>query len=270
MKTEQINQIREQVKIKRPLVHSITNPISINQCANTVLAVWAKPIMAEHPDEVAEITETADSLLLNLGNITDARLKSIWISAEVANRKGIPFVLDAVGVACSKLRKDFAKKLIETHCPTVIKGNYSEIKALWDKEYSSQGVDAEEMTVEEMSSVAAQLARKYKTVVLASGKIDVVTDGKRLIVVKNGCTQLSDVTGTGCMLGVLCATYISTASGFDAAVTACGVLGICGELAQTNKGVGTFMVNLLDNLSVLNCADVEKYLKLEEIEIERL
>lgn len=270
MKPEQINRIREFVKREKPLIHSITNPISINQCANAVLAVGAKPIMAEHPQEVAEITATADALLLNLGNITDARLKSIGISAGVARKMGIPYVLDAVGTSCSALRRKFAKQLIEAYSPTVIKGNYSEIKALFDEEYTSPGVDAEKITPEEMCFIAVQLARKYKAVVLVSGKTDIVTNGKNLTLAKNGCSQLSEVTGTGCMLGVLCATYLSVASGFDAAVTACAVLGICGELSRSDKGVGTFMVNLLDNLTSLESTDVGKYLKLEDVEIEKL
>ena len=93
------------LRTEAPLIHAITNPISINQCANAVLALGARPIMAEHPREVEEITATAAALLLNLGNLTDVRMEAMWRSAGTARELGIPVVLDAVGVACSRLRR---------------------------------------------------------------------------------------------------------------------------------------------------------------------
>ena len=109
------------LKAHAPLIHAITNPISIHQCANAILAVGARPIMAEHPREVAEITETAGALLLNLGNITDVRMESMEISAQTACRCGIPFVLDAVGVGCSSLRREYAHGLLQRFSPAVFK-----------------------------------------------------------------------------------------------------------------------------------------------------
>ena len=118
-----IPDIRKTVKQNQPLIHCITNPISINQCANAILAIGARPMMAEHPKEVSEITRTARSLMLNLGNITDARMESILISAKTAREQNIPFLLDAVGIACSTLRREYVKELLSTAIPTVIKGN---------------------------------------------------------------------------------------------------------------------------------------------------
>ncbi|MBR6523524.1 MAG: hydroxyethylthiazole kinase [Clostridia bacterium] len=261
-----INQIIEKVKRHNPLVHCITNPISINQCANLILGVGASPIMAEHPAEVAEITLSADSLLLNFGNITEVRIKSMQIAAATAAEKGIPIVIDVVGVACSGLRRRLALKLIEKYRPAIIKGNYSEIVALQNPEYYSAGVDAEKLG--DISGIGAKLAEKNGAVVLASGKIDIITNGKRVTRIKNGCEKLSKVTGTGCMLGALCATYLSAAAGTEAAVAACAVLGVCGELAETEKGNGSFMISLLDNLSTLT--NVEKYLKMEEQILEEI
>ena len=215
-----------------PLIHCITNPISINQCANAILAVGGRPIMAEHPREVAEITATAGALMLNLGNITDVRMDAMRLSAQTAGERGIPILLDAVGVACSRLRRDYACGLLEGVTPAVIKGNYSEINALYHESYRASGVDADAALNElAMEKVAAALARACHTVVLASGKVDIVTDGTRLIRVRNGTPQLSCVTGTGWMLGALTAAYLSAASGLDAAVTACVLLGVCGQLA---------------------------------------
>ena len=108
------------------LIHCITNPISINDCANLILALGAKPIMACHPDEVESITSNSSALALNLGNFDDIRAKSMMISAKCAKENKIPFILDLVGVACSTLRLNYAKELVSLYCPTVIKGNISE------------------------------------------------------------------------------------------------------------------------------------------------
>ena len=239
---KKLHEILEAVREKQPLIHCITNPISINQCANGILAIGARPMMAEHPKEVQEITETAGALILNLGNITDARMQSMEISLQTAKEKHIPVLLDAVGIACSKLRRDYVAHLLNIGIPTVIKGNYSEIYALYQGDYRSSGVDADT----EIS------------------KTDVVTDGKRLVRIHNGTKQLSSVTGTGCMLGALCGAYLSVCTDMDAAVAGCAVLGICGELAETEKGSGSFMVNLMDALSTLTAQKLEQYISMEE------
>lgn len=266
-----ITKIRALVKKSKPLIHCITNPISINQCANTILSVGARPIMAEHPKEVSEIIKTADALMLNIGNITDVRMESITISAKTAVENNIPFVFDVVGVACSELRRKFALDIINKYSPSIIKGNYSETKALCSYDYKSAGVDSDsELSAENISKEALNLAQKHNCVVLASGKTDIVTDGQKLVYVKNGTPQLAQVTGTGCMLGALCAVYLSANKEIDSAITACAVLGICGELSETEKGNGSFMVNLMDNLSTLSDDEINRYIKTEDMKIEEL
>ena len=259
-----INEIRKKTVDKNPLIHCITNPISINQCANGVLAVGARPMMAEHPLEVAEITQTADAIALNLANITDIRMQSAKISAQTAQNNNIPFIIDAVGVSCSKLRRTFMNDFMKEFKPTAIKGNYSEIYALSDESYSSAGVDADKtLTLEKISKTAVKLAHKHSTMVLVSGKTDIVTDGKTVVYINNGTAQLAQITGTGCLLGVLCGCYLAVDKSINALITACAVLGISGELAQTEKGNGTFFVNLMDNLSVLKDEQIEQLLKIE-------
>lgn len=266
-----IHEIRYAVRSRYPLIHCITNPISITQCANTILAAGARPIMAEHPSEVREITETADALMLNLGNITDARMKSIRIALQTAKEKKIPVVLDAVGIACSKLRRDYLAELLSIHSPTVIKGNYSEICALHSRAYHAAGVDAQStLGMSTVIRAAQELAQKHHAAILASGKADIVTDGVTLRQICNGTSQLSTVTGTGCMLGALCGAYLSVASGMDAAAAACAVMGISGQMAQTEKGSGSFMVRLMDALSTLTDKELENLIDLEETTYETL
>lgn len=264
MNIKNLNKIRNSVRTTHPLIHSITNPISINQCANAALAVGAQPIMAEHPDEVKEITLSSKALLLNLGNITDIRMKAMLISSATAKKHNIPFTLDAVGVACSTLRRNYALKLIKRNPPTMIKGNFSEIIALNDPIYKSMGVDADSsLTLETTQHAATQLSKKYNSLILASGKTDIITSGNNIIHVKNGTARLSRITGTGCILGILCSCFLSAASPLEAASTACALLGICGELSEDDNGNGSFLIKLIDKLSTLSDNDFEKNIKLE-------
>ena len=269
MKEPLINDIRARIKELDPLIHCITNPISINGCANVILAAGARPMMAEHPDEAPLITRTAGALMLNLGNFTDVRGKSMLLSAEEAHKRRIPVILDACGAACLPSRRDYALRIMREFTPSVVKGNYSEIKALYDGNYSSSGVDADSaLGTEEAVRCAVGLSARYGTVILASGSTDIVTDGKKLTYIHNGTPQLGTVTGTGCMLGALCAAYLPSGSAYSAAISACAVFGICGELAETDKGSGTFGVRLLDALSTVSDSIILEKIRTEEIYIE--
>ncbi|NLZ46154.1 MAG: hydroxyethylthiazole kinase [Clostridiales bacterium] len=263
----------ENVKISSPLIHCITNPISINDCANGVLAVGARPIMAEHPDEVSQITKTAKALALNLGNITDARMVSMLISAETAVEIGIPFVIDTVGVACSSLRLKYARNIIKKSRPTVIKGNITEIKMFSGSNYSQNGVDSlksDSLDLSENSYLVLETAKKLGCIVLASGEIDIISDGTKVVHVYNGTKQLSNITGTGCLLNVLVASFLSVSPDIYGAITASVVMGICGEMSVTTKGSGTFKVNLMDALSKLTEEQFLKYFNAKEVNINGL
>ena len=259
-----INRIRSEVKGVSPLIHSITNPISINQCANAALAVGARPIMAQHPLEVAQITSESKALLLNLGNITDVRMESMKISAQTAKKQKIPIVLDLVGVACSALRRNFAIQIIKEFTPDVIKGNYSEIYSLACEKYSSSGVDTDRsIKFSDIKNACSHLSARYNNTVLASGTVDIISCPDKTALVSNGTPRLADITGTGCMLGELTACFLSASDSFGASVCATAVLGISGELAQNSKGNGSFMVSLMDNISCISDNDIDKYLRLE-------
>lgn len=264
-KPNEICLLRKRVRALRPLIHCITNPISIHQCANAILAIGARPMMAEHPREVVEITKTASAAVYNLGNITDVRMESILLSAKTAAREHIPFVLDAVGVSCSTLRRDYTAHLLQEAKPAVIKGNYSEILSL-STDYRAAGVDADQSLDEErLLYAAAQTALETGAVVLASGKTDLVTDGHRSALLRNGTPTLALVTGTGCMLGMLCGCFLSAGDPFLSAVAACAVLGIAGEEAERTSGekTGSFAVSLMDFLSTLPDETVRAHLQWE-------
>lgn len=257
---EEILQYQKTLKAKAPLIHCITNPISIHDCANVVLAAGGRPMMAEHPAEVEEITATAGALALNLGNITDARKASILISGRYAMSHEIPVMLDLVGIGCSAFRREIVNELLKNRdndmqAPLVLKGNMSEIRALADAHLRVSGVDAapedviREDNKEAFVAMAKQLAKQYHAVVLISGETDLVTDGEETILITAGHEMMSHITGTGCMLGVLTAAYMSVMPPLLAAGAACQVFGTCGERAALYaKGTGTYQIALLDEL----------------------
>ena len=270
------NKICKQLKEQSPLIHCITNPISIMQCANAVLLLGARPIMAEHPDEVREITASAKALLLNFGNVTRDRLEAMATSYDEAMKKELPVVIDAVGVSCSGLRRSIVKKMtgIETvdsnenpgkdklyiskrnpKVPMLIKGNYSEITALFDNSYRSSGVDADKkLTFEETINIAKELASEHNVIVLASGEKDIVTDGSRTAVIENGTKKLGSITGTGCMLGAVCASFFAADTSIDSIVSATAAFGISGENAEGDM----FLMRLFDAIAEINDDIIEE------------
>lgn len=265
----QLEPILTYIQQEAPLIHCITNPISINDCANILLAIGARPIMAEHPDEVAEITAIAKGLALNLGNITDARMASMKISAGAAKDKGIPFVLDLVGLSCSRLRQKYAKELLQIAVPDIIKGNISELRTLLGLPTTpGMGVEAgqKEMVTRENALEYAKIfqkqAREYHTILLATGPIDLVVSSEEAYIIANGSNALASITGTGCMNNVLAGACLAGVHGISsqatnntlAAILSCLLLGIAGENIQDiylNQGPGSFHYSLMDSISKL-------------------
>lgn len=259
--------IKQSVKTKKPLIHCITNPISINDCANVVLAVGAKPIMAEHPLEVSEITIVSKALGVNLGNITDIRMQSMLISGKTAYENKIPHVIDLVGVGCSKLRLEYAKEYISQCHPNVIKGNMSEIKALYGIESNSKGIDVgvsdvvTDKNIDETIQMLKKLSIKTNSVVVATGVVDIITNGNDTYLINNGCEMLSMITGTGCMVNALIASYISSKNIFEGTILAVALMGICGELSRDAKGTGSFRNQLIDNMFSISDDIIRKNLR---------
>ena len=266
------------IKDHAPLIHCITNPISINDCANILLALGARPIMAEHPQEVAEIVATAQALALNLGNITDARMESMLIAARKAGELGIPIVLDLVGIGCSTLRREYAQRLIKAQMPNIIKGNISELRALLGMPVTpGMGIEAgkkEIVTWKNMSAYAEQFnkkAREYHTTLLATGPMDLIVDESNVYALSSGTKALTSITGTGCMVNVLTGACLAAIHGLassgqdtekaatksipndiEAGRMACVLMSLAGERVHElyeTKGPGSFRMGLMDAIS---------------------
>ena len=280
-KLRKIAKISARLRERNPLIHCITSPIAVNDCANAVLAAGARPIMAEHPEEAAGITAIAQALGVSLANITDARASSMMLSGQKAREMGIPSVIDVVGVNCSPLRMKLAEQFLKECSPAVIKGNASEIRAIAGAPYGEAGIDTAASdqvshdhpgSIQKMAEIVRRFSRECGAVVLASGVVDLVSDGKVVYALENGSALLAKITGTGCILNCLVASYLSVGSPAEAVLYAVGLLGIAGECAEeaerigmkTEKpdrlrrnesrlpGLGSFHMYLMDAISTLD------------------
>lgn len=270
---EKLLWIKEEVYHQKPLIHCLTNAISINDCANVVLGLGGKPIMAEHPREVGEITSLANALAVNLGNLTDSRIEAMYISAKMAHECHIPWVIDLVGVGCSSLRRNLANDLITQYKPSVIKGNMSEIRAISCQPSHAIGIDVgglDQVTsanLDEHIQVLKNLSKQTQATIVSTGSIDLISHLEESYVITNGSPMLARLTGTGCMINVMIATFLSTGMKLEACLLAVLMMGIAGELAQNEKGNGSFRVRLLDEIYSMTAEHFKSYMKLSEYQM---
>ena len=257
----------ERLTEKSSVVHCITNTVTVNDCANAVLAIGARPVMAEHPRETAQITAAAGALLINTGSLTDSKIAAMKASAKSAKEHNVPFVLDCVGIASSDVRYETVKELLEIKTPDIIKGNVAEITALCKGIMSDSGVDSTASSADE--AAVYKFAKQNGTVIAVTGETDIITNGERTVRIKNGCQLLTKVTGTGCMLGCVMASVLTVADAFSASVYAAAIMGICGELADVSRGTGspggtgTFRISLMDNLSTITDKEISEKIRFE-------
>lgn len=269
MKKEELWSLKEKLESSHNLIHCITNPISINDCANALLAIGAKPIMAQHPEECVQITSQSKALALNLGNFDDIRALSMKRCAAYAQEHHIPVILDAVGVGCSDLRLTYALDIIQKYHPTIVKGNLSELKALAGKPSHALGIDVGDGDIEDIKLSSAwikELSKIWKCTVLCSGKVDIISDGESIYHVHNGHEMMSRCTGTGCMLNVLCAAYASLTDALPATVFATTLFSIAAEKCYEQvKTPGQFHIGLFDWLYNIQKEDFIRMEKVEKI-----
>ena len=234
------------VRAKSPLVHNITNYVTVNDCANIVLACGASPIMADDAAEVEDITSLCAGLNLNIGTLNSRTIPSMLLAGHTANRLGRPVVLDPVGAGASHLRTETALRLLREVKFTVIRGNISEIRTLAAGSGTTKGVDADtadkvtDETLDKTVAFAKAFAARTGAVVAVTGAIDIVADGERAFCIRNGHPMMSAVTGTGCQLSALTRCCVRAPSPpppppqpLEAAAAAVCAMGLAGEIAHS-------------------------------------
>ena len=235
-----LKQMFDQVREKNPLIHNITNYVTVNDCANMVLACGASPIMADDKEEVAEIQTICAGLNINIGTLNSRTIESMKIAGMRANELGHPAVLDPVGVGASTLRTSTANELLKTVKFTVIRGNISEIKTLAVGTGTTKGVDADiadrvtEENLDEAVAFVKKFAERTGAVIAVTGAIDLVADAKKAYCIYNGHPMMSSITGTGCQLSALTAAFVTANKDrpLEAAAAAVCAMGLAGEIAH--------------------------------------
>jgi hydroxyethylthiazole kinase len=262
-----LNKVRE----NKPLVHHITNYVTVNDCANITLAIGASPVMADAIEEAADISAIAQALVLNMGTLNARTVASMIAAGKSANKKGIPVVFDPVGAGASAFRNETAALIMKEVKLSVIRGNISEIRFVAGLGSQTKGVDASQSDLAAGSAgqTAKELARKLGCVVVVSGAVDAVSDGNKIILVENGHPMLGNLTGTGCMCSSLIGSFCGAAGNdiLSASAAAMMSMGIAGELAYENagqKGNGNFRAALHDAISKMDGQTLEKRAKYNE------
>lgn len=253
------------VAARTPLVHCITNYVTVNDCANILLACGSAPIMADDIAEVEEITSICNALVINIGTLNERTIASMILAGKKANALHHPVILDPVGAGASSLRTQTVFKLLKEVKFSVIRGNISEIKTVYQGSGTTKGVDADgkdalnDGNINEAVRFAKALSATTGAVIAITGAIDVVADSDKAYMIRNGHPLMSKVTGTGCMLSAVIGSFCGANQEdlLDATAAAVASMGLCGQLAHgkmkaVDGGTSTYRSFIIDCMSKLN------------------
>lgn len=271
-----MNNIYKNLQCTTPLVHSITNYVTVNDCANVVLAAGGSPIMADSILEVEEITSICDALVINIGTLNERSVESMIKAGKKANQIENPTILDPVGVGASNFRRETTFRLLKEISFSIISGNASEIKNIYKESGTTSGVDAnkedeiEGNNLSEMVKICKELSKKTGAIVSLTGAIDIIANESEANVVYNGNSLMSKVTGTGCMLSTVIGAYCGSNKDnlFKATTLAVAHMGLAGEIAfeklkQYEGGTSSYKTFLIDAISQIDYKILEEGMKIE-------
>lgn len=236
----------ENVRAKSPLVHNITNYVTVNDVANVLLAAGGSPIMSDDADDVEDITSICGGLNINIGTLNKNTIPSMFLAGKKANALGHIVLLDPVGAGASRLRTDTANRLMREVRFDAVRGNISEIKTLCTGSGSTKGVDADavdavtEANLDDGVQLVKAFAKQTGCIIAVTGAIDLVSDGERCWCIRNGRAEMSRITGTGCQLSALMTAFLvaNPDRKLDAAAAAVCMMGLAGEIGWANMQPG--------------------------------
>ena len=264
MDSSTLSTMLENVRARVPLVHCITNYVTVNDCANALLACGGSPIMSDEAKDVVDIQTICGGLVLNIGTLNERTIAGMHAAAACATELGHPIVLDPVGAGASALRTETASALLDRYAVGIIRGNMSEMKALAGAAAATRGVDVNpddvvtDDNLAECAAFAKSLAVKTGAVIAITGAIDIVADAERAYAIRNGVPVMGKITGAGCMLTCVTAAYVvaNPKHTTEAVVAAIAGMGVAGEMALARMrpvdGNASFRTYLIDALFNLN------------------
>lgn len=249
----------ERLRCTAPKVHCLTNPVSMQDVANVLLAAGGSAIMGQDPEEVQEITALCQATLLNTGVPDREKIRACIAAGRKANEFGHPVVLDPVGVGASRFRRNSMEELLKNVKLSLIRCNQEEACTLLHLQSKTSGGVESSVSVEgeEQLKLAERLAQTCQCTALVSGGADAVSDGTHSVLLTGGDARIARITGSGCMLSALCALFCGTGLEIYDAACAAGSIwkassrmaGKCTDRAQA--GIGSFHVYLMDALDWL-------------------
>lgn len=260
------------LRMKSPLVHHLTNVVTVNDCANATLAVGASPIMAPCVREAADMARHANAVVLNIGTPDEFSEAAMLAAGRAANACGIPVVLDPVGVGATPFRYELISTILREVQVAIIRGNLAELQCLaGDHDASAtRGVDSIAAEGDSNAEIARQVARRYRCIAAITGAVDCVSDGETLVAMRNGHILMRQITGTGCMATSLCAACIGATPDCPLLAACAGIaaMGIAGELAHATlhagEGTGSYRQRIIDVLSTLTPKSMENHIRLDK------
>ncbi len=257
-------EILAKVRDRQPLVHHLTNWVTIYDCAQVLKVLGASPVMAHAREEVAEMTGLASSLVLNIGTLTPDFVDAMLLAARAANARGIPVILDVCGAGATPLRDEASFTLMTEASIDIVKGNASEIARVSGAQVQTKGVDATEVKLN-LREMARSLARRRQSVVVVTGAEDIVAGPEKLFLVRNGHPLMALVVGTGCMATSLIGAFAAVEPDLVVAAAAALVcFGVAAEIAAPNaSGPASFKEQLFDALFLLDEATLRERMKAE-------
>ena len=265
----------DNVRKNVPLVHNITNYVTVNDVANILLACGGSPIMSDEPEDVEDITSVCGGLNINIGTLHQSSIEGMLLAGKKANELGHPVLLDPVGAGASRLRTDTALRIMKEIKLTVIRGNISEIKTLAYGSGTTKGVDADvadavtEETLNDAIAFVKNFARKTSCIIAVTGAIDLVSDGEICYVIRNGRPEMGKITGTGCQLSGMMTAYVTAnqEKPLEAAASAVCIMGLAGEIGwsrmQEGDGNATYRNRIIDAVYQMTGEDLERGAKYE-------
>ena len=265
----------ENVRAKTPLVHNITNYVTVNDVANVLLAAGGSPIMSDDADDVEDITSICGGLNINIGTLNKNTIPSMFLAGRKANALGHIVLLDPVGAGASRLRTDTANRLMREVRFDAVRGNISEIKTLCTGSGTTKGVDADtvdavtEANLDDGVALVKAFARQAGCIIAVTGAIDLVSDGERCWCIRNGRPEMSRITGTGCQLSALTTAFLVANPGhkLEAAAAAVCTMGLAGEIAWANMqpgdGNSTYRNRIIDAICNMTGDTLEEGAKYE-------
>ena len=254
----------EKIRVQKPIIHCINNPVTMSDCANIISYIGASPIMARHIKEIEDICNINNSIVLNLGatEFFDSMIKALTFLKK--EKKSIPITIDPTGVASSNFRREQFYKIVDLNKPSCIRANASEAESILKNKNLACGVDVSRVySLREKLELAKDISKKFDTIVVITGEEDVIAKDNKFYVVRNGIQEMGTISGTGCMLSALIGTILSVENSIESILAISCFYKISGKLAKeedVTSGLHYLKNAIMNNISKLNKEEFIKYI----------